>query len=210
MDPFKRSSNDSSLSFFILNNEEQFFNDAPIDPWSNNRKQKVFTHKSCLSQFAKEMLSEDENHISSQNKPFNNELYIKENLNIGENNCYKTPESNYPPVQNYLNKNDQVNILEKNKNPENEKSSLLHNPSIQKNAYNAIYISKLFNDQAGCRTLQLMIEKDQSFAENQLFSQIIDKLYELSTDPFGNYVIQKLITRLSESKLIQILAIVII
>ena len=69
-------------------------------------------------------------------------------------------------------------------------------------------ILKLAKDQYGCRFLQKKI--DESLVPNYqvrlanfeiIFNQIYSHVYELIVDPFGNYLIQKLIVYCNESNL---------
>ena len=66
---------------------------------------------------------------------------------------------------------------------------------------NIMIVSK---EQAGCRFLQQKIEDDPNFANYELYPEIYDSINELIMDPFGNYLIQKILESLSNDKLLQV------
>ena len=51
---------------------------------------------------------------------------------------------------------------------------------------------KLAKDQAGCRMLQKQLELNDKEVNNRIFDRIIGDFATLMTDPFGNYLCQKL------------------
>ena len=54
----------------------------------------------------------------------------------------------------------------------------------------------LCKEQLGCRYLQSRIDLDQTFGENHILPLIIPILYDIITDQFGNYLIQKMVISL--------------
>ncbi|XP_050137798.1 pumilio homolog 12-like isoform X1 [Malus sylvestris] len=60
-------------------------------------------------------------------------------------------------------------------------------------------------DQHGCRFLQRKFSEGAQKDVENIFSEIIDHIVELMTDPFGNYLIQKLLEVCDEDQQMQIL-----
>ena len=59
-------------------------------------------------------------------------------------------------------------------------------------------------DQNGCRFLQRKFDEGGPTAIGLVFPEVLDDLVELMTDPFGNYLIQKLLDRCSEDQRLQV------
>lgn len=59
-------------------------------------------------------------------------------------------------------------------------------------------------DQNGCRFLQRKFDEGGASAIAQVFPEILDNLIDLMTDPFGNYLTQKLLDRCSEEQRLQV------
>lgn len=60
-------------------------------------------------------------------------------------------------------------------------------------------------DQAGCRVLQKKLEEGDPVDIEQIFLECLDQLNVLMTDPFGNYLCQKLIEVINDEQLGQLL-----
>lgn len=61
-------------------------------------------------------------------------------------------------------------------------------------------VIQVAQDQNGCRFLQRKFDEGGSQAISKVFSEIISSIIPLMKDPFGNYLIQKLLDRCSESQ----------
>ena len=59
-------------------------------------------------------------------------------------------------------------------------------------------------DQNGCRFLQRKFDEGGALAIALVFPEILNNLIELMTDPFGNYLTQKLLDRCSEDQRLQV------
>ena len=79
------------------------------------------------------------------------------------------------------------------------------NESYEYLSHNIFILSK---DQAGCRFLQEKIEEDPINATNYFYEAIQPHLTSLMKDPFGNYLVQKIIKNLDEKKIKKILEII--
>ncbi|KAH1100496.1 hypothetical protein AAZX31_13G072200 [Glycine max] len=68
------------------------------------------------------------------------------------------------------------------------------------------YIYYLAKDQNGCRFLQRMIDEGTSEDVLVLFNGVIDDVVELMIDPFGNYLVQKLLDVCGEDERLQVVS----
>ncbi|XP_051181052.1 uncharacterized protein [Lolium perenne] len=66
-------------------------------------------------------------------------------------------------------------------------------------------IYMLAKDQNGCRFLQQVFAQGTEEDIEKVFSEIIDHIGELMVDPFGNYLVQKLLERCSDDQRMRIL-----
>lgn len=66
-------------------------------------------------------------------------------------------------------------------------------------------MAEVAQDQNGCRFLQKKFDEGGPAAISMVFAEILEKLVELMMDPFGNYLIQKLLDRCSEEQRLQVL-----
>lgn len=81
---------------------------------------------------------------------------------------------------------------------------------IQAQKYNSVdevsgKIYLMAKDQHGCRFLQRKISEGSSEDIEKIFVEIIDHIVELMTDPFGNYLVQKLVEVCNENQKMRIL-----
>ncbi|KAK3443468.1 hypothetical protein EUGRSUZ_B03594 [Eucalyptus grandis] len=63
-------------------------------------------------------------------------------------------------------------------------------------------------DQNGCRFLQKKFSEGTRKDVEQIFSEVIDHIVELMTDPFGNYLVQKLLEVCDDDQRMQILHVI--
>ncbi|XVE55488.1 hypothetical protein DITRI_Ditri03aG0162500 [Diplodiscus trichospermus] len=63
-------------------------------------------------------------------------------------------------------------------------------------------------DQIGCRFLQKMFDEGSCLHVQIIFNEIIDNIVELMMDPFGNYLVQKLLDVCTEGQRLQIVLMV--
>ncbi|KAK7385300.1 hypothetical protein VNO78_31016 [Psophocarpus tetragonolobus] len=68
------------------------------------------------------------------------------------------------------------------------------------------YIYHLAKDQNGCRFLQRMVDEGTSEDVQIVFNGVIDDIVELMLDPFGNYLVQKLLDVSGEDERLQVVS----
>lgn len=66
-------------------------------------------------------------------------------------------------------------------------------------------VSEAAKDQAGCRFLQKKFDEGGPASIEVVFSEILADILDLMMDPFGNYLIQKLLDRCSEEQRLEVL-----
>ena len=76
------------------------------------------------------------------------------------------------------------------------------NESYEYLSHNILILSK---DQAGCRYLQKKLEKEPQIATNYFYEAMQPYLTQVMKDPFGNYLIQKIIKNLDDKRLKKII-----
>ncbi|XVF01588.1 hypothetical protein REPUB_Repub04eG0101400 [Reevesia pubescens] len=95
----------------------------------------------------------------------------------------------------------------------NAKNAQLHGPFSLPPKYNSLaeargYIYLLAKDQHGCRFLQRLFDEGTQQDVQIIFKEIIDHVVELMMNPFGNYLMQKLLEVCNEEQRMQILLMV--
>lgn len=71
-------------------------------------------------------------------------------------------------------------------------------------ALSSLQVLSVAKDQNGCRFLQRKFDEGGPAAIAQVFGEVLDSLIDLMMDPFGNYLIQKLLDRCSEEQRFQV------
>lgn len=66
----------------------------------------------------------------------------------------------------------------------------------------------LSHDQSGCRFLQKIIEQNEKFTNDMLFTKLKPNLLDIMNDSFGNYLIQKMIEKLNKENIDYLIEIV--
>ncbi|XP_042486446.1 pumilio domain-containing protein C4G8.03c-like [Macadamia integrifolia] len=96
---------------------------------------------------------------------------------------------------------------------ENGRNSRIYCPSVQPPRFNSLmevqgYIYFIAKDQHGCRFLQQKFDEGTAEDVEMIFNEIIKHVVELMINPFGNYLIQKLLDVCTEEQRMQILLMV--
>ncbi|XP_047320239.1 putative pumilio homolog 7, chloroplastic [Impatiens glandulifera] len=86
------------------------------------------------------------------------------------------------------------------------RSSCLPNSNSPVQYQNYIYV--MAKDQQGCRFLQRRLGEETQEGVQILFNEIIGHIVELMMDPFGNYLVQKLLEICDEEQLLKIVLMV--
>ncbi|EOX98806.1 hypothetical protein QUC31_014973 [Theobroma cacao] len=94
----------------------------------------------------------------------------------------------------------------------NTKNAKLYNPSLPPKCNSLAeargYIYLIAKDQHGCRFLQRLFDEGTQQDVQLIFKEIIDHVVELMMNPFGNYLMQKLLEVCNEEQRMQILLMV--
>lgn len=77
-------------------------------------------------------------------------------------------------------------------------------PYLLLSMHHVLQVLSVAKDQNGCRFLQRKFDEGGSGAIGSVFPEVLDNLIELMVDPFGNYLIQKLLDRCSEEQRLQV------
>ena len=139
----------------------------------------------------------------------NNSNTINSNSNYQQNNYLNLNNNlngiNYPQMFNIGNINDNLNnnIVNKKKGKMSLKMNI-NNMSLSDLIKNSDVICK---DQSGCRLLQKKIDEQPEIAL-KILNVCFEKIIEIITDSFGNYLVQKLYDYMNEEKFLQLIALI--
>ena len=159
------------------------------------------------------------NMLNYQNNLYQNN-YINNNIN---NNLNNTNDNNNfmndnniqkNNINNNINNNDSyINMQTQNK-PKNEtkkKKTKRLDPSIYMDKPLSVLADKLDvlgKDQGACRYLQKILDNNPNETIHELYNSICQNILSLINDPFGNYLIQKIICYLNQEQLCEIMKII--
>ena len=146
--------------------------------------------------------NEEENEYISNTNNFTLN-YLNKNFNLSNKNILFQNKNSSNNV-NYNNSNN-LNIFEDNNNLINNHETKILNkinsikPNLEEEKINLEIIShapSFIRDQTGCRLIQKKIDENPKIS-NDIFNSLYYELMSMSTDLFGNYVIQKLLDNIS-------------
>ena len=145
---------------------------------------------------------------------YNGDQYQLVNNNKNKNNNKNNKDPNLDDKNNYNNNKDRnskgnniytigpkdlvVTITSNKKKIKRVNPKAYLNESYEYLSHNIFILSK---DQAGCRFLQEKIEKDPINATNYFYEAIQPYLPTLMKDPFGNYLVQRIIKNLDDKRI---------
>ena len=147
--------------------------------------------------------------ISNYTNNNNNSNTINSNSNYQQNNYLNLNNNlngiNYPQMFNIGNINDNLNnnVVNKKKGKMSLKMNI-NNMSLSDLIKNSDVICK---DQSGCRLLQKKIDEQPEIAL-KILNVCFEKIIEIITDSFGNYLVQKLYDFMNEEKFLQLIALI--
>ena len=206
------NNNNSDFNYFSNNNNQFLFynNNCFINNYSNlpnnnfpfNDFSNIYNQNYLLNQ--NNFQSNFFNQLN-QNPYYNNLININHINQINEMN-FKNMINQITNIQkeNYnLNINTIQNIPQKKKPKLQLKMNYTTMP-INELIKNSDIISK---DQSGCRFLQKKIEEDPEIAL-KILNVCFEKIIEIITDSFGNYLVQKLYNYMSNEQFLQLMALI--
>ena len=142
-----------------------------------------------------------QNNINPNYTFFNNINNANMNNNNNSNNNIKNNINNN--TNNKMN-NQQKNDFKKKKPKKLDNSFYMDKPL----SFLGDNINMLSKDQGACRYLQNLLETNPQETLNYLYKPLCSNILLLINDPFGNYLIQKIIIYLNEDQLYEILNII--
>ena len=205
-----------------------FNNNQNMNQNMNNNNNNYYPQK--IGQFMNMAFVPNNNHNNNfnNNRKENNKFTnVKQNNNINhfyyngdqyQINNNRNPMSNKKEINNYINLNQKdkniytigpkdlvVTITSNKKKIKRVNPNAYLNESYEYLSHNIFILSK---DQAGCRYLQKKIEKEPKIATDYFYEAMKPYLPLVMKDPFGNYLIQKIIKNLDEERIKKILEII--
>ena len=212
--------------FQNYNNQNSIYQNNYITQNNNNEINNNYEIKKNQSNIKD--INNYQDNIYNKNQNINN----INNFNEINTNTYYDLNNNINQGYSYIsNDNNMINtpFIQKNFGSTNKKE--LYNPNLKYNLQNndkrkkikkldtSFYINRplsylaqnielLGKDQAACRYVQKLISENPTNTLRILYEPICDKILQLISDQFGNYLIQKLIVYLNEEQLINILKII--
>ncbi len=217
IDNINQINQNNNFAQYISQNQNQynFLN-------NNNNNNLISNFQNQQNYYAYQNMYNTNNYLLN---PKNNPI-INVNINTGTNNCNNNSNSNSInsnnnyQQNNYINLNNNLNginypqlfnvgYLNNNKGVNKKKGKMtlkmnVNNMSLGELIKNSDVICK---DQAGCRLLQKKIDEQPEIAM-KILSVCFEKIIEIITDPFGNYLVQKLYEYMTEEKFLQLIALI--
>ena len=126
------------------------------------------------------------------------------NMNPMFNQGMMPQMSQPPPLQNINSSSVSSSGGNKTKKPKPQSQINFSSMSLSELIKNSNAISK---DQSGCRFLQKKIEEKPELA-GKILNNALHNIIQIITDPFGNYLIQKLFDYMSEEQICQFIALI--
>ena len=201
--PLYKYNNDFNImnnNNFNLNNYPYFSNNFYFNDYSN-----IYNNENINNLFSNKNQIPIHFYNNFNNNKVNSNNYFYQNNYININNN----EINEFNLQNFsfndINKSSNLNINQLNKLKKKTKPPLklnLTQLSIEDLIKNSIILSK---DQYGCRLLQKKIDEQPEIATD-ILNNILEIIIEIITDPFGNYLIQKLYNYMNEEQFLKLMA----
>ena len=190
----------------------------PLSIINNNNE---FKNKNYNHQIQQQLLNNNYDNVNNNIQKYNQILQNSGNINI-QNNYFM-----YNNNQENLNKNNIKMVknipINKNEDKKNEKGAnekqKKKRRKKQKRLDSSSYINKplsyfadnfitMAKDQGASRYLQQLLDNNPKELIDALFIPLCKNVLKLINDPFGNYLIQKLITYFNQEQMLKILTII--
>ena len=225
---YNNSNNFLQPNYFMNNNNNQnFYNpqninnmmNQPLNSIDNNNNNNNFFNNNFNYKMPPQLEQNNFDNINNNIPNYNQFLQNSGNINI-QNNYYmynnqdnfnNNNNNNKIPINN-INENKQMqeNVNEK-KNKKRKKKSKRLDPSSYMNkplSYIAEKFSIMAKDQGASRYLQQLLDNNPKEITEVLFVPLCKNALKLINDPFGNYLIQKIITYFNQDQLLKFLTII--
>jgi len=216
----------SPLDYYMNNNQMNYCNkpqnmnpmmmNQPFNIINNNNnafKNNYNTYNNYNYQFTPGMNSQYSFDNMNNNIPnYSQFLQGSGNINIQNNYfMYKNQENLYNKNQDNISKRNEKNNSnekpkkKKKKKPKRLETSSFINKPLSYFADNIVICAK---DQGASRYLQQLLDNNPKEIADYLFAPLSKNSLKLINDPFGNYLLQKIITYLNQDQLLKILTII--
>ena len=221
------NSNSYSQMDYYMNNNQNYYNQNNMNSMMNQslnlgKNNNMIKNNNFNYQMNQKYNQNNIDNLNSNFPKYNQFLQSSGNINIQNNYFMYNNQENLKNNQNSQNINNiQVNNINENKTKEqkvNEKPKKKRRKK-QKRLDSSSYINKpisylaenfctMAKDQGASRYLQKMLDSNPKEIIDAVFIPLCKNALKLINDPFGNYLIQKLITYFNQDQLLKILSII--
>ena len=221
------NSNSYSQMDYYMNNNQNYYNQNNMNSMMNQslnlgKNNNMIKNNNFNYQMNQKYNQNNIDNLNSNFPKYNQFLQSSGNINIQNNYFMYNNQENLKNNQNSQNINNiQVNNLNESKTKEqkvNEKPKKKRRKK-QKRLDSSSYINKpisylaenfctMAKDQGASRYLQKMLDSNPKEIIDAVFIPLCKNALKLINDPFGNYLIQKLITYFNQDQLLKILTII--
>ena len=229
--------NQNNPNYLMLNQNPNFINNNEIYnlnnniPNMNNYNNNIYNNLNGMNLYNMNLMNNQMNSINQMNI---NPFYMQNNLiqgypyfsnNTNHNNFNidlkkNKQKNNYVTSQNLINNNRMImnnninnsinNVNQLNNDPKKKKIKRLETSSYMDKplSFIAENFGMMGKDQGACRYIQKLLNDNPKESINSLYIPICKNVLQLINDPFGNYLIQKIITLLNDEQLYEIIKII--
>ena len=192
------SFNYNNTNFINIQNNENEYDDDNEENNEEDEKNEYISPKD-KNAFTLNYLNKD---FDLVNKNINQKKTPKNSNNNNTNNNININMNNYNNnLSNNIINNNEMNYNINNNNNQNIYSPIKTNFEDEKINLEIIsHAPSFIRDQTGCRLIQKKIDENPSISNN-IFESLYYELMTMSTDLFGNYVVQKLLDNINIEKL---------
>ena len=213
--------NNNTMNYLLNNQNINTNNNQMLLNYNNNNNNNSnitgITFNPNTNTFVNSQFGQNNNQFNKNNQlNINNNPLLNinnANNNLNNNNNLNYYSMNETPLINDMNK---LHISNNNSNNELSTNNSNNNSQIKQQPFNYANpdINDLLNNlttyiknQTGCRFIQDQIDKNPTLS-NSIFDSLYYDLYSMSSDLFGNYVIQKLLENIDPQHLLSYMEII--